>query len=81
MTNCQSQLKKQAVLIDRIEKRLAYITRKQTHIHSRMDLIEENVTQLKLYLDTLSVLPAKYFDVQEQIHDILSEVRELKKGP
>ena len=45
--------------LERAETRLAFLTRKQTHIHARMDLIEENIAELKIYLDTLTKLCEK----------------------
>ena len=56
--------------IIRIQKRLSYLTRKQTHIHSRMDLIEENIAELKAYLDTFSAVPAKLFDLAEKLYEL-----------
>ena len=73
--------KEMQIRITRLESDLAYRTRQQRHIHSRMDLIEENLEQLKLYLDTLSALPAKVFDLREEFIEFREYLDRNKKGP
>lgn len=59
-----SQTKKQ---IERLWTRLNYFQRQQRHMRSHLDLIDENIEEIKLYLDTLSGVTDKYFDLEERL--------------
>ena len=69
--------------IDRLYTRLTYFQRKQTHMQSHIDLLEEQIESLKIYLDTLSPLPEKYFELSTKIDNLEHHVcahSDTKKG-
>ena len=74
MTKAQMELQ-----IERLWTRLNYFQRIQKHMRSHIDLLEENLDELKLYLDTLSPLPEKHFDLLQKVETIEDIVDEHTK--